>query len=372
MATLGDTIAELLARTRALSSADAPGGGLTQVADFGPNPGALKMWLRAPQPRPAPVPLVVVLHGCAQTAAGYAAGAGWLELADRCGFVVLCPEQTRANNANLCFNWFEDADVARGAGEAASIAQMVRHATAELDVDPRRVFVTGLSAGGAMTAAMLAAYPEVFRAGAIVAGLPYGAASGVGRAMAAMRHVPDLTAAAWGDKVRAAAPAPPRRPTVSIWHGDADATVTPAAAEALALQWCDVHGGGLQAIDAPGASPRHRRTTWRRADGEVVVELNRIAGLGHGAPIAAKGADACGAPGPWILEAGVSSTREIARAWALDASARPGTAAPADRAAAAAERAPHAPPRAATAATTATTGVAATIARALKEAGLLR
>ena len=364
MAGLGDTVTELLARARDMSaggmSAGTVPGDLATVADFGPNPGGLGMRLHVPQALSPRSPLVVVLHGCGQTAGGYAAGAGWLELADRYGFAVLCPEQARSNNANLCFNWFEDGDVRRGAGEAASIAQMVRHASAELDLDPRRVFVTGLSAGGAMAAAMLAAYPDLFAAGAVVAGLPYGAAVGVGQALAVMRRVPEMSAGAWGDRVRAASPAPERRPRVAIWHGDADTTVAPGAAEALVLQWCDVHGSPRRVVEPPPAAGR-THSTWRRPDGEVVVELHRIAGLGHGTPIAAAGVDGCGKAGPWILEAGVSSSLEIARSWGVAGIRRP-TAAP--------EPARSGP--AAAGAASPAGDVGETISRALRKAGLLR
>ena len=364
MAGLGDTVAELLARTRSPSEGGGPDG-LLRALSFSPNPGALQSWVYAPEALAPRSPLVVVLHGCGQSAAGYAGGAGWLDLADRYGFAVLCPEQTRQNNANLCFNWFEGADIERGSGEAASIAQMVRRALAEHDLDPRRVFVTGLSAGGAMTAVMLATYPELFAAGAIIAGLPYGAALGVGQAMGAMRRVPDLAAKAWGDKVRAASPSPGRWPRVAIWHGDADTTVAPAAAEALALQWCDVHGAPPSAAGST-TDGRRTHTVWTGRNGEAAVELHRIAGFGHGTPIAANGVDACGTSGPWILEAGVSSSHEIAHSWGLAERRRPDVGrdpsaktAGGDAAASDARASPR-------------TAVADTISRALRQAGLLR
>ena len=368
MAGLADTVAELLSRARAASPPGADGGEggeLRSVTHFGSNPGGLRMWLHVPDALTAKAPLVVVLHGCGQTAAGYAAGAGWLTLADRHGFAVLCPEQVSANNANRCFNWFEEADIRRGGGEAASIAQMVRWAVADLDLDGGRVFVTGLSAGGAMAAVMLATYPESFAAGAIIAGLPYGAASGVGQAMGAMRRVPDLSAAAWGDKVRAAAPPPPRWPKVAIWHGDADTTVTPAAAEALARQWCDVHAA-TRSSTLPGASVRHTQVSWSGADGSAAVALHKIAGLGHGTPIAASGADACGTAAPWILEAGLSSTREIARSWNLLDESRAAAASDSPPAASAPGGAPAGRRR------TAAGDVGETITQALRRAGLMR
>ena len=115
--------------------------------------------------------LVVVLHGCGQTAAGYDFGTGWSTLAKRYGFALLMPEQQGSNNANTCFNWFNQGDVARGRGEAASIRQMIARMVADQKIDLHRIYITGLSAGGAMTSAMLAVYPEVFAGGAIVAGL---------------------------------------------------------------------------------------------------------------------------------------------------------------------------------------------------------
>ena len=102
----------------------------------------------------------------------YDFGTGWSTLAKRYGFALLMPEQQASNNANTCFNWFNPGDVARGRGEAASIRQMVARMVADHKIDPRRIYITGLSAGGAMTSVMLAIYPEVFAGGAIIAGLP--------------------------------------------------------------------------------------------------------------------------------------------------------------------------------------------------------
>ena len=126
---------------------------------------------------------MVVLHGCTQTAAGYELGAGWSTLARRYGFALLMPEQTKANNARLCFNWFEPHDIQRGEGEAASIRAMVEQMARAHGIDRKKIFVTGLSAGGAMSAVMLATYPDVFAGGAMIAGLPYGVANNVRQAL---------------------------------------------------------------------------------------------------------------------------------------------------------------------------------------------
>ncbi len=154
--------------------------------DFGSNPGNLRMLSYVPQGLPKGRPLVIALHGCTQTAAVYDYGSGWSNLADRHGFAVLFPEQQRANNPNNCFNWFLASDTRRDQGEALSIRQMIECLIQDYGVDRSRIFVVGLSAGGAMAAAMLAAYPDVFAGGAIIAGLPHGAATNVQEAFEAM------------------------------------------------------------------------------------------------------------------------------------------------------------------------------------------
>jgi poly(hydroxyalkanoate) depolymerase family esterase len=151
------------------------------------------------QPEPA---LVVVLHGCTQTAANYDLGAGWSTLADRYGFVLLLPQQQASNNLNSCFNWFLADDIERGKGEARSIRQMVETMILDHGIDRGRVFVTGLSAGGAMTSVMLATYPDMFAAGAVIAGLPYRTATNVKEAFESMFQVRARSAREWGDLVR--------------------------------------------------------------------------------------------------------------------------------------------------------------------------
>lgn len=157
------------------------------MKNFGANPGKLKCWLYLPTILAPKTPLVVVLHGCTQNAAAYDHGSGWSKLSEEKGFAVLFPEQQRANNANLCFNWFEPADTRRDQGEALAIREMIGHVIESQGIDPERVFITGLSAGGAMANVMLATYPELFAGGAIIGGLPYGTASGVGQAFERMR-----------------------------------------------------------------------------------------------------------------------------------------------------------------------------------------
>ena len=315
MTSLGQTVAAIEAR-RPKPETRTRAAGLAIVRGFGTNPGNLTMKIHVPATSRPEAGLVVVMHGCTQTAEDFAVPVGWIELADRFGFVVVAPEQSRANNSNLCFNWYVPGDIRRGAGEAESIAQMVRYALDLHDLDPNRVFVTGLSAGGAMTSVMLATYPEMFAGGAIVAGLPYGVANNLGEAFAAMAMTAPPTSAVLADRVLSKTDHRGPWPKVSVWHGQSDSLVRPAAGEAVADQWRQLHGAQSR--------PRKARTpggrdfaVWMSADGDPVVELHRIHGLGHGAAVKAKGSDGCGAASSYTPEVGVSSSFEIALGWGL-------------------------------------------------------
>jgi poly(hydroxyalkanoate) depolymerase family esterase len=293
-------------------------GKLEEVKAFGSNPGRLRMLKYVPANLPKKAPLVVVLHGCHQTAEAYDRGSGWSVLARERGFAVAYAEQTHSNNHNLCFNWFRPSNVARDRGEVMSIRQMVAKMATAHGIDRKQVFVTGLSAGGAMTAAMLATYPDVFRAGGIIAGLPYGAARDVHRALTAMKKAPERTAQEWGNLVRAASPVNRDFPAVSIWHGTRDHTVSLSNAEALLEQWLDVHGLERHAY-TQNQIDGHIRRVWKTASGKIAVEFYLIEGMGHGTPLKPRPTTRPRAdtPGPFMLDAGISSSMHLATAWGL-------------------------------------------------------
>ena len=307
-----------MARHSSILNAPLGGGPMSVVSHFGDNPGQLQMLRYTPACLTRGAPLVVVLHGCGQEASAYAEAGGWLTLADRLGFALLAPRQSAANNPNRCFNWFVTQHTRRGAGEAASIAAMVTSMLAADDLDPGRVFITGLSAGGAMTLAMLATYPELFAGGAVFGALPYGVAHDVAHAMMAMHQ----GSHADGDQLGRLLRNPPGQalPPLTIWHGGADAVVAPANAEAIAAQWA-LAQGLAQAPDETDVGPGRSRGVWRRAEsGKVAIELNIIDALGHGVPLATRGPEGLGRIAPYMLEAGISSSREVARFWGLDPS----------------------------------------------------
>jgi feruloyl esterase len=349
---------------------------LHEVHDFGSNPGALRMFTYLPPALEAGAALVVVLHGCTQTAAAYDYGAGWSTLADRYGFALLVPEQQKSNNPNGCFNWFLPDDTQRDRGEALSIRQMVDRVTRDHGLDRRRVFVTGLSAGGAMTSVMLATYPDVFAGGGIVAGLPYGAAGNVQQAFESMYQSPARPPRVWGNLVRGASPHAGSWPRVSVWHGGGDATVVPANANEILKQWTDVHG-------LPGAPSREEtvdgypRQVWCNAAGDDLIESYTIPRMAHGTPLAmGDGHDQCGAAGAFLLEVGISSSYHMAKFWGLTGKPRQAAATPA-AAQPSAEAKPTAeklPPAAAPVGSPQSRphDVRAVIARALQAAGLMK
>ncbi len=348
---------------------------LVETTDFGSNPGALGMWSFVPDTMQPGAPLVVVLHGCTQTASSYDQGAGWSTLARRHGFAVLYPEQQRANNPNLCFNWFQPTDVARVGGEAESIRQMIARMVRDHAIDPARITVTGLSAGGAMTASMLAAYPEVFAGGAIIAGLPHGAATSVPGAFEAMFQGTVQTPRHWGDLVRAASSHRGPWPGVQIWQGSGDTTVKPVNAIELAKQWSDVMGLSSNPT-ARDQVDETEHASWRNDAGETVLETYLVPGMGHGTPLSTQSADVdrrVGKAGPHMLEAGIGSSYHIARSWGL-LTAAPETACVPERTA----RIPRIPlpklnlPTLGLPALGLPGGPGAVIEKALRAAGLLR
>jgi len=308
---------------------------LVEVTAFGSNPGELRMYAYVPDDLPANAPLVVVLHGCTQSAGSYNKGAGWSTLADRHGFALLFPQQQWNNNPLRCFNWFKPEDNERERGEPLSITQMVDRMAIDHGIDRRRVFVNGTSSGGAMTTVLLATYPEVFAGGAVLAGVPYRTAKGLQEGLESIFQGRCRSGREWGDLVRAASSHQGPWPKLSVWHGDADTAVKPVNAEEIIKQWTDVHG-----LDANPTMQMtvagYPRRVWQGPDGEELIESYTITGMSHGAALD-PGAEPhqCGTAAPFFNAVGISSTHRIADFWGLLAG-RPASARTAAAAAAAA------------------------------------
>lgn len=297
-----------------LVSIPSRGASVDAVEDFGANPGALTMYEYVPDSAGTNPPLVVLLHGCGESAQQFAAVSGWRELARRWGLVLLMAEQTLTNNAGGCFNWFESSDVARGQGEAASIASMIAAMKTRHAIDESRVFIFGFSAGGAMAQVMLATYPELFRAGASVAGVPYGCAQGVSSAFACMDPGKDEGGEIWGDAVRSASSHSGPWPRVAIIHGLLDATVDAKNATELAEQWLNVHGLDAEAtsIFDDGAKVF---SVWEKS-GVPAVEKEVLTAWGHAVPIDLAAGN-CGAAGGSAADASYCLSLDLASRWEL-------------------------------------------------------
>lgn len=372
MRNLADTIARLAAHRQRSFGEPRPGADrLAEMTGLGSNPGQLDARIHVPAALGRNAPLVVVLHGCTQTAAGYDHAAGWSRLADREGFAVLYPQQRRSNNPNLCFNWFNPGDSRRGEGEAHSVSQMIETMVETHGLDRRRIFVTGLSAGGAMAAALLASYPEIFQGGAIIAGLPYAVAASVPEAFDRMRgHGAPDRRELQARLERASDHAGPW-PRISVWHGDADQTVAVSNAELTVAQWQaahETHGTPVREETVNG----HRRLVWRNGRGEEAIELHVLPGMAHGTPLDT--ADGLSHGAPYMIDVGISSTLHISRFWGLvdDAGPAAGTQRPAQPASSPPAAGANARPRPAKTPDASAGSVHRIIEDALRKAGLMK
>jgi poly(hydroxyalkanoate) depolymerase family esterase len=307
---------------------------LTQVTGFGSNPGNLLMYRHVPAGMPANAPLVVVLHGCTQMAAGME-GTGWTAAADLYKFYVVYPQQQGANSASGCFNWYEPGDTTRGQGEALSIKQMVDAMKSAYSIDPARVYVAGFSAGGYMVPSLLAAYPDVFSGGAINAGGPHRCASSATEAFSCMNPGVDRIPAAWGDLVRSAwssAGYTGPRPRVSIWHGTSDFTVRPANLTEAMEQWTNVHGID-QTPDTTETVAGFPRKVYRDSAGTALVETWELTGAGHAVAIDPQysfpgSTTACGATGAYLSDVNLCAVYHQARFFGLTGGVTPGDTTP--------------------------------------------
>lgn len=290
--------------------------GLSEVKGFGSNPGRLSMKLYVPSRIAATPALVVMLHGCRQTPESFDAASGFSTLARQCGFVLLYPQQSEANNPQRCFNWFRPSAIARDRGELMSVRQMVEFTCSRHRIDRSRIYVAGLSAGGALTTALVATYPGLFAGAAIFAGMPLGAARDAMSALRAMKSGVSRSPGDWGDLIRTVSPDREGWPPISIWHGTDDRVVNSSNARASVSQWLAVRGINEDA-GRPTLKPWGELTQWKSKNA-VQVSFYSLKGFGHGLPVrrsARKGQTA--RFDPYVLEAGISAPLTLLRTWGL-------------------------------------------------------
>jgi poly(hydroxyalkanoate) depolymerase family esterase len=282
--------------------------GWQTVSSFGTNPGNLNMYSYVPTGISGSAPLVVVMHGCTQNATTVAMQSGWNTLADRHKFYVIYPEQNSANNSSACFNWFLQGDENRNQGEAGSIKQMVDYMKTHYNIDTTQIFATGLSAGACMTTVMLACYPDVFKAGAVMAGAPYKAG-----ANALYGYTTTIAPQTWADSVKTGYPSYAGvYPKVAVFQGSADPVVNPANETEIMKQWTKIHGADQTAdatVTSFNGNPYVTKNTYNDNNGNEVVETYTLTGMGHAIALDTGSCyQQCGKTGTYALEVYFSST----------------------------------------------------------------
>lgn len=268
---------------------------LYEISNFGNNPGNLKLIaIKDSSSKKSTVkkPLVLVLHGCSQSAADIYNITGWHKLARKNGFILLFPQQKITNNVSQCFNWMLESDINKN-GECLSIHNMIRYGIDSLGADSSKIFLYGVSAGACMSEVLCANYPWLINKAAICAGIPYRAATGTKTVkLAGATQVKKDSV--WGSLVRLQNPLyKGKYPGIILMHGTEDFVADYGYATELVKQWSNVHGISSQsiAVDSSFASTKKvYRMSYGKNNEEIMVYY-KIKGLGHIVPIDAGSGD---------------------------------------------------------------------------------
>ncbi len=293
--------------------------GLTEVPVFGSNPGNLALFRYAPSSinKTENRPLVVVLHGCNQSAGAIARTSDWNKLADRYGFYIAYPEQQLVNNPSRCFNWFREKDYLGAGGEVGSIHQIILYMMKNFAIDSSQVFVYGVSAGAAISVAYIANHPKMVNAGAILAGSAYGMAENVASSLAVMLKPKKRHGADWENRIRSVVPDyTGTYPRLVVMHGLDDDVVDPENSRQLVKQWIALHD--LDSIPSSvkpyaNASALSRYAYSDRNGKEMLIHYE-MDEFGHALPVFPGEGDDCGGnTGLFARDMGFFSTYWIAR-----------------------------------------------------------
>lgn len=292
-------------------SAAPPGPGSFVEGSYANSYGSRRYKLFSPSDRAdKSLPLLVMLHGCLQDPDDFALGTRMNAVAEEQGIFVLYPQQSEAANHTRCWNWFNAAHQRRDQGEPSLIAGMTREVIRSRNIDARRVYIAGMSAGGAMAAIMAANYPDLYAAAGIHSGMPYAAAQNFPAAIAAMKD-----GAARGARL------PSKGIPLIVFHGDQDIMVNSRNGEQLVSQWLGASAGsGSQHIATAQAGEGNGRgftcTRYRNRQGHAVLENWLVHDAGH--------AWSGGGSGSFADPAGPDASREMVRFFSA-ASAAPAT-----------------------------------------------
>lgn len=297
---------------------------MTEItAQLTENPGNLNAYVHEPFKKPTGnMPLVLVLHGCNQTAADIALGSGWNELADSLGFLVLYPEQKTTNNLFRCFNWFLKDDQEKDKGEMASIRQMMWYAIAHYPVDPSRVYIYGVSAGAAMSVNFMACYPDKLKSGAILAGTAYKQVDQPMKSFAEMRQPTSFPEDVLRQRLYSQDSLYTGEfPQLIVVHGTGDKVVNYGNGEVLVKQWktaFQIASETEQKVNTSPNSPVIIRKDFKDARNRSVIIFYTAEGWGHYLMIdPGPGPKQGGTVTKHALDGDFFSTYEIAKDWNL-------------------------------------------------------
>lgn len=292
----------------------------TELQNFGANPGALDASYFSPQAQSSA--LVVLLHGCAQNGEQLAQQSGLLGLAKKHKFALLVPQQGLGNNIKRCFNWYSADDYRKDEGESLSLRNMITRLKQQLGSDD--IYIIGLSAGGAMASSMLVNYPQLFTAGAVVAGIPYPCADGLITAISCMKNGPSQTSDELMTLVNELYLPPSLKansqkkannwPRLSVWTGDNDGIVHPSNATLLAQQWTQLMNIKTAAKHEKLAG--YQISQWQNDLKQPQVELVQVANLGHGIMVNPNEENG-GEVSDYLLAAPISTVKHVVKFWKL-------------------------------------------------------
>ncbi len=263
---------------------------LVQVTNFGDNPGNLQMHIYVPDTGPTPRPIVLAMHPCGGNGPSFYASTEFASLADRYGFIVIYP--TASNRRMNCFdNWSDESKIRGGRTDPVSLVSMVNYAVQQYGGDPNRVYATGSSSGAMMTNALLALYPDVFKAGAAFMGVPFACFPNEadyqpgGNSNCSNARI-NRTPQEWGDLVRQANPTYRGPwPRIQLWHGTNDFVVAYGCLQQEVDQWTNVHGLSTTPTSTDYPQPNWVRQRYADSTGTVQVEAITITGAGHNLPM---------------------------------------------------------------------------------------
>lgn len=277
---------------------------------FGDNPGELTASYLSPSKQAKS--LVVLLHGCVQKGETLAKQSGFVALAKQYNFTLLLPQQSQKNNVKSCFNWFSEQDSAKDQGEVLSIKNMISAVKSQTGIE--QVYIAGLSAGGAITSALLTHYPELFTAGAVIAGLPYPCANDLAKAISCMRNGPSQSATELVNLAKKGNETVKKWPRLIVITGSNDKVVNPKNSSRLAVQWSKLAEKPLATSKISSAD--FQLTLWQDNEKPPQVKLVEINDLGHGLTVNSAFGNR-DASAPFLFESSLDSALDIVKFWRL-------------------------------------------------------